>query len=155
VQVEELLSRLTKVKKTGTDKWQACCPAHEDRSPSMSIKDADGTILLHCFAGCPVDDICGAIGVEMTDLFPDTTKREWQGERPVKFGGGLKFNAMDALRCLSGEGSVILLLASDMAEGKVLSPDDMQRVLKAVGRVNAALGYLGDQDDIERALGPI
>jgi hypothetical protein len=155
MQVEELLSRLSKVKKTGADKWAAQCPAHEDRSPSLAIKDADGTILLHCFAGCSPGDVCASVGISLTDLFPDTGKREWQGETPVKFTGGLKFNAMDALRALAGEGSVVLLLACDQAEGRVLGQVDRDRLLTAVGRINAALGYLGDQDDIERALAPI
>lgn len=142
--VEELLGRLTKVKKAGPDKWQACCPAHEDRSPSLAIKASDGTILLHCFAGCSVEDVAGAIGVEMIELFPPTGKREWVGqEKPVKFGA-VRFSAIDALRCLAGEGSILLLLACDMAEGKVLSPDDHDRLTTALGRLNAAMEYLGD-----------
>lgn len=145
--IEDVLSRLTKVKKSGPNKWQACCPAHEDRSPSLAVKESDGTILLHCFAGCPVDDVCGAIGIEMTDLFPER-QNEWEGrgaEKPVKFGA-VRFSAIDALRCLSGEGSIILLLACDMAEGKVLRPADVDRLTTAVGRVNAAIDYLGEND---------
>src|SRR4051794_39742070 len=33
--------------------WMAPCPAHNDREPSLSIKDANGEkLLVHCFAGC-------------------------------------------------------------------------------------------------------
>jgi len=33
--------------------WMACCPAHDDRVPSLSIRDADdGKILVRCHAGC-------------------------------------------------------------------------------------------------------
>ena len=33
--------------------WMARCPAHDDRTPSLSIADgAEGRILLTCFAGC-------------------------------------------------------------------------------------------------------
>lgn len=143
MQVEDLLTRLTKVKKSGPNKWVACCPAHEDRSPSLAIKESDGTILLHCFAGCSVDDVCGAIGVEMVELFPPSDKREWVGqEKPVKFGA-VRFSAIDALRCLAGEGSVLTFLACDMAEGKVLSPDERERLFSAVARLTAALEYLG------------
>jgi putative DNA primase/helicase len=30
----------------------ARCPAHDDRNPSLSLKDADGRVLVHCHAGC-------------------------------------------------------------------------------------------------------
>lgn len=146
--VEELLARLTKVKATGPGKWVACCPAHEDRSPSLAIKDSDGTILAHCFAGCSTEDVCGAIGVEMTDLFPPSDKREWVGtEKPVKFGGGLKFSALDALRCCAGEASIVLLLACDASEGKVLAPDELDRLVTACARLTASLEYLGAQEE--------
>lgn len=40
----------------------ARCPAHDDRNPSLSIKDGrDGRLLLHCFAGCEFDRIRSAI----------------------------------------------------------------------------------------------
>ncbi|NQW09429.1 MAG: toprim domain-containing protein [Alphaproteobacteria bacterium] len=33
--------------------WIARCPAHEDRTPSLSIRESDdGTLLVHCHAGC-------------------------------------------------------------------------------------------------------
>ncbi|WP_037281989.1 DUF7146 domain-containing protein [Rubellimicrobium mesophilum] len=40
----------------------ACCPAHGDRSPSLSIKDGqDGRLLLHCFAGCSYETVRDAL----------------------------------------------------------------------------------------------
>jgi putative DNA primase/helicase len=33
--------------------WMACCPAHHDKTPSLSIREGvDSTLLVHCFAGC-------------------------------------------------------------------------------------------------------
>ncbi len=32
--------------------WTARCPAHDDRSPSLSICDQDGKVLVRCHAGC-------------------------------------------------------------------------------------------------------
>jgi CHC2 zinc finger len=147
--VIELLQRFSKVKQTGPGKWQACCPAHEDRSPSLAIKESDGTILVHCFGGCSPEDVCGAVGVEMHDLFPPR-RNEWTPgvEKPIKFGA-VRFSAIDALRCLAGEGSVVLLLAADMSEGKVLGPAEIDRLATALGRVQAAMDYLGD-NEIER-----
>jgi hypothetical protein len=57
------------------DSWSACCPAHEDRDPSLSIQRRhDGTVLLHCFAGCRTEHVVQALGLQMTDLFDDADR---------------------------------------------------------------------------------
>jgi hypothetical protein len=67
--VAQILSRLPGAKKTATG-WQAKCPAHDDKSPSLSIKEgSDGRTLLHCHAGCTPEDICGKLGLKLADLF--------------------------------------------------------------------------------------
>jgi putative DNA primase/helicase len=44
------------------DGWMACCPAHDDREPSLSIRDADnGNILVHCHAGCDQERVIAAL----------------------------------------------------------------------------------------------
>jgi putative DNA primase/helicase len=49
--------------------WIACCPAHDDRDPSLSIADgADGRVLLTCFAGCGWSPIRDAL--EARSLWP-------------------------------------------------------------------------------------
>lgn len=69
--ITEVASRLTKAKRTGKG-FNALCPAHDDKSPSLSISEGEGRkILLKCFAGCSTDAILNAIGLEMKDLFPD------------------------------------------------------------------------------------
>lgn len=51
------------------DSWQACCPAHEDLNPSLSISPADDKVLLHCFAECTTEAVVTALGLTMKDLF--------------------------------------------------------------------------------------
>jgi hypothetical protein len=54
--------------------WAACCPAHADREPSLSIGLGEkGQVLLKCFAGCSLERIIEAMGLTLTDLFPDGT----------------------------------------------------------------------------------
>ena len=67
--------------------WMAQCPAHDDRSPSLSIRDGnDGTALIHCFAGCDYVDIRRELGfhrpVEPARPAPRPVKpsREYLGE---------------------------------------------------------------------------
>tara|TARA_R110001592_G_scaffold203900_1_gene453835 strand:+ start:1964 stop:2278 length:315 start_codon:yes stop_codon:yes gene_type:complete len=47
----------------------ARCPAHDDSTPSLDIKDGDKGLLLHCYAGCEFSDICQSVGVQMKDVF--------------------------------------------------------------------------------------
>ena len=42
--IEEFLLKLEKVKKCGNG-YTACCPAHKDKNPSLSITEKDGKIL--------------------------------------------------------------------------------------------------------------
>jgi hypothetical protein len=54
--------------------WIARCPAHQDRSPSLSIREGDdGRVLLHCFGGCPPETILGTIDLTIRDLFSRNT----------------------------------------------------------------------------------
>ena len=50
--------------------WQARCPCHDDRGPSLRATIApSGKLLLHCFAGCPFTAIRGALGIGMQVSF--------------------------------------------------------------------------------------
>src|SRR5262245_12059010 len=66
--LELVLARLPKVSKSGGG-WLALCPAHDDRLPSLSIKQGDGKVLLWCHAGCKFDAIVVALGLEPHQLF--------------------------------------------------------------------------------------
>jgi putative DNA primase/helicase len=42
--------------------WTACCPAHDDRTPSLSIRDADdGKVLVRYYAGCDQERVITAL----------------------------------------------------------------------------------------------
>lgn len=59
----------------GGQGWLSHCPAHEDKTPSLSISEGhDGRALLKCFAGCTAESIVAALGLAMTDLFSDPPK---------------------------------------------------------------------------------
>lgn len=62
--IETVLAALEGVRPAGPGKWMACCPAHADRTPSLSVREAgEGRVLLHCFAGCCYADIMAALGL--------------------------------------------------------------------------------------------
>jgi putative DNA primase/helicase len=70
ISLEFILHKLSGVRRNGAG-YQARCPAHEDHNPSLSITEADGTILLHCHAGCTTEAICKAFRIELRDLFSE------------------------------------------------------------------------------------
>lgn len=67
---DDVLSRLDHVRRSGRG-WMARCPvpSHDDRNPSLSIHEGDRAVLLKCWAGCPLDEICAAILIHPRDLF--------------------------------------------------------------------------------------
>lgn len=80
--VENFLSLLRSrdghmVRRSGSQ-WTARCPAHDDRSPSMWIKEGDdGRVLLGCRAGCSSKAIIDALGAPWSVLFDS-----FLGEKP-------------------------------------------------------------------------
>ena len=66
--IVRLLNRLQNVRVSGHGQWMACCPAHDDRNPSLSIGEVDGRVLLHCFVGCDAKAILAAVGLTFADL---------------------------------------------------------------------------------------
>jgi len=67
--LELALSRLSDVRKVSRG-YLARCPAHSDRSPSLSIATGhDGRVLLTCRAGCNTADVLAAMDLRWSDLF--------------------------------------------------------------------------------------
>ncbi len=51
--------------------WQCRCPAHDDRTPSLSVSAGDdGRALVHCHAGCAAESVVAAVGLSLRDLMP-------------------------------------------------------------------------------------
>ena len=65
---------------------EAQCPAHDDKSPSLSVGEGEGgRVLLRCHAGCTFNDIMRALNLPVADAFPDDDVRVFNGERlPIR-----------------------------------------------------------------------
>ncbi len=124
------------VRETGGDSWVARCPSHEDRSPSLKVKGADdGKILIHCFAGCSVGEVVGAVGVQLSDLFPERPKEHY------RCGINKPFPAAAVLKTVGFEAIVVQLAAAMMARGEELPPGYRERLRVASGRLQEAIRY--------------
>ncbi len=73
--LQNVLSRLQGVRKDGRG-WKALCPAHNDRKPSLKVDEGEGgKVLVKCFAGCRTEDIVAAIGLNMSNLYPEPEQK--------------------------------------------------------------------------------
>lgn len=66
--------------------WISRCPAHEDRKPSLTIgQGEDGRALLHCQAGCTVEDVVANLALAMADLFVEGSRPEGRGRIAAQY----------------------------------------------------------------------
>lgn len=129
-----LLSRLDGVRQSAPDRWVAKCPGHEDKSPSLSIREASGKTLIHCFAGCSSPDVLAAVGLSLCDLFPKPlTLDETKPTRPNHWHA-----ANIALRVMKHEALIVALAAENVAQGVSLGTEDRERLIQAASRIRAA-----------------
>jgi len=141
--IGDFLNKLEKVKGS-KGRWTACCPAHVDRSPSLAITETDdGRILLKCFAGCSAYEIVKAVGMDLTDLFPNDNninylKANNQGNKPVR----RPFYASDLLKIIQFEALLTSIAAFDLSQGREISTEDRKRLKTALSRINEAVSYI-------------
>lgn len=123
-----LLNRLDGVKDNGRGKWLAKCPAHKDKRPSLSIREADsGAVLVKCWTGCTTAEIVGAVGLDVSELFPPregfTEGKAQHRERVI--------TAADGLRLLDFEADVICIVADQLARGLAIDSETREALTTA------------------------
>jgi hypothetical protein len=125
--VTRLLDRLSGVRQTKPDRWVALCPAHDDRSPSLSITETtDGTTLIKCWAGCGADEIVQSVGLSLGDLFPQAAAI--QGSRPrIR-----RYNANEVVKTACTEAMILCIAYRQALSGKPFSPHDARRAEQAM-----------------------
>jgi hypothetical protein len=96
---EKRFFRLSKVRRVGQNR----CLVPADKGPSLAIRELDdGRVFIHRFAGCGVDEMLSAVGLEMRCLFPERA----QNDRVA--GKRQPFPAADVLRYVTFEAFVIV-----------------------------------------------
>lgn len=73
--INKILAVLDQVKeipaKGHQGRWQACCPAHHDKSPSLHITlTHEDMVLFKCWAGCGGNEVMNAISDDTSIFFP-------------------------------------------------------------------------------------
>ena len=129
--LDTLINQLEQVKRTGKGRYIACCPAHGDKHPSLAIRETDdGVVLLHCFAGCDIANVVGALGMDLSDLYPKNEAHNSKSEKRP-------FNASHLLILAAWESLLASIIACDISKGKL---NDKDRLLIAAGRLQEIAG---------------
>lgn len=128
----EFLERLRGVKQTGPARWLARCPSHDDKRPSLSVRELpDGRVLAHCFGGCGIDDVLGSVGLEMQALFTEKLLTSDNSRVP-------RIPAADILRAVAHEIEVVAIGANEIDGGPGLNEVDRARFRLAIERLRKA-----------------
>lgn len=141
--IHQFLALFATVKETHKG-WDVCCPAHDDRSPSLGLMEgAGGRIVLNCFAGCTPGDICTALGLTMADLFLDSPGGSQGPSRPSRItpkpvkkrtlAFAFELHALDLRR----QADTILAAAAHCEDCDTWTHEDIDLAMQAVSRAYA------------------
>lgn len=135
--IDQILSKLEKVKKAGASRWVACCPVHGDTNPSLTLTDDGSRILCHCFAcGANGAEVVASIGLPVSALFADRLN-------PTE---ALKYRREQLERERDADELFLRLYAKAESEGKQILLSDRKRKKLADNRLaslNRILGEMG------------
>jgi hypothetical protein len=132
----ERLERAGRVKQTGPGRWIAQCPAHADRSPSLSIRELDdGRVLIHDFRGCEPMAVLDAVGLDWCALFPPG-QQDYAPSRS-------RIPARDLLELIQEETSMVAFITAVFLSKRQISPEAWDRLARAARRIDEAREMAG------------
>lgn len=109
-------------------RWRARCPSCGDKNNSkLSVMEGhSGQVLIKCFAGCSIDEVVGAMGLQLQDLFPPKTADFTRGTPAMK---------REAIGQLKGDLNVVWVYLNDIARGRALTDEDRKKAAEYGRRV--------------------
>jgi hypothetical protein len=138
VSAAKLLDRLPRPRQSRLGAWAAGCPCCQSkRGRPISVRELDdGRVLLHAFCGCDTGAVLGALGLTLSDLFPERLPLH---SYPATHS---RIPAADLLEVISAETCVISLIATDLLVKKAIREADWQRLAKAAARIHHARDHI-------------
>ena len=143
--IDNFLSRLQRVRATGSGRWIASCPtanhANGDKHPSMTISEgSDGRVLACCHSQqCSIDEIAGAVGMSVGELMPENLG--YHRMKPQR----VPHNPIDVMSAIRTDLTVALVMMKDIKKGMVLDESHSLLMAKLIGRVTMAIELAGAQ----------
>ena len=147
---ERLLTLLYGVRSRGNNRWMARCPAHEDRSPSLMIRQTQDRALIRCWAGCEAKEIVAAVGLTLADLYDRRSKPDPGAQRRRRAAGGLEtWRQTELQRCAEDlqTRDTIIRIIDRVVEDGVLTQDEAM-----ISLAHEYDGYSGLENRFERLI---
>jgi len=125
--IKTFLSHFTKVRQMKPNHWMACCPAHDDKTPSLSITERPDRTLIYCHAGCEAEDVLKKADLSWSDLYRNQFKAAYEqaAHKRIK----VDIDPLDV------EKRVLAIAKARIDQGIEMSIDDRARVALAVERL--------------------
>ena len=120
------IARLCKKPRQTSGGWQACCPAHDDKKPSLSIADGNTATVLRCHAGCKTSEILASLDLGYKDI-----SHQW---KPSKTNGTAA--------------PPIYNPKSESPPAKETPPAPRKKYLKQAGMVDVEYHYLSATNEL-------
>jgi putative DNA primase/helicase len=96
--------------------WTASCPAHDDQTPSLSIRDADdGKVLVRCHAGCDQEQVIATL--RSLDLWTENGARRF---KRLAFRGAAKRTERDRDVAKRTEAALAIWQAARPSDGTLV-----------------------------------
>jgi hypothetical protein len=134
VTAAKLLDRLARPRQTRPGAWAAGCPCCQSkRGRPISVRELDdGRVLLHAFCGCDTGAVLGALGLALSDLFPERLpQHSYQATHA-------RIPAADLLAAIDHEVIVASLILNDVLAAGIATEAQRVRLCQAAACIGEA-----------------
>jgi hypothetical protein len=90
--------------------------------------------LINCFAGCDVQAVTAALGIELSDLFPERLGHSLRGIKRQRL-----ITPVQALEIINADALFIAVTVCDLARQAIVPESIKEKLLLAASRINLAL----------------
>jgi hypothetical protein len=140
--IDQVLARLENVRRSGRG-FRADSPCGNRSRGALSIAESDaGGVLLHDFSGFSVSEVCDAIGLRTSDLFPPRAREQTPADRRENRDRLALTGVRAAAEVLAAEGTIVLSAVGWLLTGEPLRESEIERLRLAERRIDAVRAAL-------------
>jgi hypothetical protein len=140
--IDMVLARLENVRRSGRG-FRADSPCGNKSRGALSIAESDaGGVLLCDFSGYSVAEVCDAIGLKVSDLYPERAKEQTPADRKANRDALALTGARAAAEVLAAEGTIVLSAVGWLLKGEPLPEVEVERLRMAGRRIDAVRAAL-------------